>query len=61
MTNPIGLVVVLIGVVDAAVGMLVVLPRVPPEKRTILGAAFLSSSALIVGLGGAIAMGMIEL
>lgn len=60
MTNPIGLVVVIIGFVDAAVCLLIVLPRVPPEKKTIVGAAILSSAALIVALGGAMTMGLIE-
>jgi hypothetical protein len=58
----IGIVMLVIAVVDTAVGNLLVVPRVPdPSKKTMLRAAFGMSGVMIGGIGYAIYKGLITL
>ena len=50
--NLIGWILVGCGLVDVATALLVVAPRVPPERRRTVVAAVTASGALMVSLGG---------
>jgi len=62
-TNAIvGLALIAAGMADAAVAMFLVGPRIPDRaRRQMIVMAILSSSVLMLLLGGAIAMGVLDL
>lgn len=56
----VGFALVAVGVIDAIVGLLVVVPRSPEGTRPVLKAALLGASALLILLGGAILGGVLS-
>ena len=49
-----------IGILDAVIGFLVVLPRSPEATRPVLRVAMMGASALLILLGGAILAGWLN-
>jgi hypothetical protein len=55
-----GFVLIGVGVLDAVVGFVVILPRATEASRPVLRAALLGASALLVLLGGLLLTGWLE-
>lgn len=56
-----GALLLLVGVVDLAVGLFIVAPRAKPQVQTTLKFAFLASFTILWAVGGAIAAGWIPI
>ena len=55
-----GLGLIAVGVLDALVGLFVVLPRTPETTRPVLRATMLGASTLLILLGGLILTGLLD-
>lgn len=59
--NAIGLILVILGALDFGICWLLILPKVPAHQRTLVAAVITGTSLLMVGVGIATTLGLIEL